>query len=86
MFTYNFEGVCAPQDAHLEDMCMQAFAEVLEELDLLWALEVERAQLGAIATWKRHQVGGRLGPVWIHDDEKGGHQGTATVAEYRLQK
>lgn len=49
-------------------MCMKTLSQVLEEFDLLRALEVERLQLGAIAFWQRHQIGVRFRPVWIHGE------------------
>jgi len=63
---------------------MQAFVEVFKKLNLLRALEVKGAQLGAVAAWKRHQVGRRLGPVWVHG--KGWRGRTMASAMYRSRK
>jgi hypothetical protein len=52
--TYQFQCIDLTQDFDLEDLCMQSISEVLEELDLLRALEVERLQLGAVAAWQGH--------------------------------
>jgi hypothetical protein len=45
---------------------MQTISEVLEELDLLRALEVERLQLGTVAAWQGDQISFRSGPIRIH--------------------